>query len=231
MSPYSSHQNAAPINPLPPVVAALSVLIVGIEMILQLGDRQLIGGATSVGWRLEALNGWAFSPVLFDRMVETGSFPLRQMARFVTYSFVHLGFSHVLFVVVFLLALGKLVGEIFSAVALLAVFFGSAIMGALIYALVLDDPVALIGGYPAVYGLIGAYTFVMWTGLGVTGENQYRAFTLIGALLAIQLIFGLLFGGGLGWVAELAGFLTGFALSFAVSPGGWGQVMAKLRRR
>jgi membrane associated rhomboid family serine protease len=38
-------------------------------------------------------------------------------------------------------------------------------------------------------------------------------------------------GGGLEWVADLAGFATGFILSFAVSPGGWGRVRDKLRQR
>ncbi|MEY4697689.1 MAG: hypothetical protein RIT14_2117, partial [Pseudomonadota bacterium] len=39
------------------------------------------------------------------------------------------------------------------------------------------------------------------------------------------------FGGGYEWVADLAGFATGFALSFVVSPGGWRRVVAKLRQR
>lgn len=50
-------------------------------------------------------------------------------------------------------------------------------------------------------------------------------------LLGIQLLFGLFFGGGYEWVADLAGFATGFLLSFAVSPGGWARVKEKLRRR
>ncbi len=49
--------------------------------------------------------------------------------------------------------------------------------------------------------------------------------------MAIQFVFGMLFGGGYYWVAELAGFVAGFLLSFIVSPGGWGRVMQRLRRR
>jgi membrane associated rhomboid family serine protease len=58
-----------------------------------------------------------------------------------------------------------------------------------------------------------------------------RAFSLIGLLLAVQLIFGLLFGAGQQWVAEVAGFCTGFALSFVVSPGGWQRARARMRAR
>ncbi|MFN4131240.1 MAG: rhomboid family intramembrane serine protease, partial [Paracoccaceae bacterium] len=74
-------------------------------------------------------------------------------------------------------------------------------------------------------------TFPLWVKLAAAGANKYRAFTLIGFLLGIQLIFGLLFGGGYEWVADLTGFATGFALSFVVSPGGWGRVLEKVRQR
>ena len=44
-------------------------------------------------------------------------------------------------------------------------------------------------------------------------------------------VIGLIFGGGLDWVADLVGFVAGFGLSFLVSPGGWARVMNKLRQR
>ena len=89
----------------------------------------------------------------------------------------------------------------------------------------------LIGAYPGIYGLIGAFTFLIWTKLALVGANRLRAFSLIGMLLAIQLVFGLLFGGGWDWVAEVTGFATGFLLSFVVSPEGFRRVVAILRQR
>lgn len=89
----------------------------------------------------------------------------------------------------------------------------------------------LIGAYPAVYGLIGAFTFLLWVNLARVGANKYRAFSLIGALLFFQLVFGLLFGAGWDWVADITGFAAGFLLSFVVSPGGWARVMDKIRQR
>lgn len=231
MTPFGPDHTASPFNALPPVVVALALVIGAIELVFQLGGSGLAGGAAAVGWRLDALNAWAFSPRIMERMVETGSFDPRQLVRMVSYLFVHVGFTHVLFVLVFLLALGKLVGEAFSTPALLAVFFGAGIAGAAVYGLVPGVEMALIGGYPAVYGLIGAYTYILWTGLGAAGENRARAFTLIGFLLGIQLLFGLAFGGGSDWIADLAGFAAGFVLSFAVSPGGWRRVMDRTRRR
>ena len=222
--------NVAPVNPLPPIVVALSVALVAIELIFQAGARGF-GGADAVGWRIAAFNDYAFIPDLFERSLITGQWALGDMVRLVSYVFVHQGFGHLAFVLVFLLAMGKYVGELFHPAAMVVVFFGSAITGAVVYGLVLDDRIALIGGYPAVYGLIGAYSFVLWTGLGAMQQNRAKAFTMIGFLMAFQLVFGLLFGGGNYWVAELAGFFAGFLVSFVVSPGGWARVMEKLRQR
>ncbi|MEZ5797977.1 MAG: rhomboid family intramembrane serine protease [Paracoccaceae bacterium] len=140
-------------------------------------------------------------------------------------------FTAALFAVVLLLALGKMVGEVFRWWAVAVVFLGAAVVGAGVYTLVLQgNRVPLIGAYPAVYGLIGAFTFMIWVRQAATGGSQLRAFSLIGMLMGVQFVFGMLFGGGYYWVAELAGFAAGFLLSFVVSPGGWGRVVAKLRR-
>lgn len=223
--------NASPLNPLPPAVWVLALTIGGIELLFALGALGWVGGPGAVGWRIEAIQSHAFSAQILDWMISNRYFPLEHMARFVTYPFVHVSFTHTLFVVVFVLALGKMVGEIFSTWALFAVFFGAAIVGALAYGLVVSDATWLVGGYPAVYGLIGAFTFLLWVNLAAVGANKYRAFTLIAVLLSIQLLFGLLFGGTREWVADLAGFATGFFLSFVVSPGGWQHALDQLRQR
>jgi rhomboid protease GluP len=79
---------------------------------------------------------------------------------------------HAAFVVVFILAIGKMVAEVFSPIAFVAIFWVSAIFGALAYVVLLDSPFPLIGGYPGVYGLIGAFTFLMWVDAGMRGESQ-----------------------------------------------------------
>ena len=224
--------DASPFNALPPVVVALAVAIFGVEVVFMLAKAGFLG-TTRGGedWRIMALQRFAFSGELFDWMRETGRWPPEHVMRFVTYPFVHAAFTQMIFVVVFVLALGKMVGEVLSQAAVLAIFFASAIVGALAYALLLDDPRPLVGGFPAAYGLIGGYTFILWVGYGAVGANQFRAFTLIGFLLGIQLVFGLFFTVGNAWVAEVAGFLTGLALSPLLVPGGFGRILARLRDR
>ncbi len=225
----SQPDNNSPINPLPPVVVALFLLIAGVEVVFSLGARGLVGDASAIGWRVAALQKYAFSGEIFDWMLSSGVWPFEHVMRFVTYLFVHGNFTHAAFASVMLLALGKMVGEVFSAFATLAVFILSGIVGALAFALVLDNPAPLFGAYPGVYGLIGAFTFLLWTRLGQMGENQARAFSLIGFLVGLQLLFGLVFGGNQDWVADVAGFITGFVMSFFLIPGGWARIRSKIR--
>ena len=227
----SSDPNVSPINPIPPVVAALFLVIMGIEVVFYLASKGMIGGPEGVGWRLAALQTYAFSGDIFDWMWTQNRWPFEHVIRFVTYPFVHGGFSHALFAGVILLAMGKMVAEVFGQVAMLFVFVLSGIGGALAYAVLLNESMPLIGGFPPVYGLIGAFTYLLWRKLSTVGANQARAFTLIGFLMLFQLLFGLLFGTNKDWVADLAGFGVGFGISFFVSPGGWVRLRNRVRRQ
>ncbi|HKK97100.1 MAG TPA: rhomboid family intramembrane serine protease [Marivita sp.] len=223
--------NEPPLNPLPPVVLALFIVIVGIEAVFALGARGIIGGPSAVGWRIGTMEQFAFSSEIFAWMQASGRWPVEHLIRFISYPFVHAGFTHALFAGVMLLALGKMVGEAMGSFAVLAIFFVSASGGALVYAVTMADPTPLIGAFPAVYGLIGGFTYMLWLRLGQLGESQIRAFTLIGFLLGIQLIFGLLFGPSSEWVADIAGFAIGFGLSTVLVPGGWAKLLDRLRQR
>ena len=232
MYPDPRHQdgpNISPVNRLPPVVVALFVIIMAIEAMFSLGAQGVIGGPQAIGWRLGAMQGYAFSAEIFQWMLANNRWPPEHLLRFITYPFIHAGFAHALFAGVMVLALGKFVSEVFRGWAVLAVFFGASIGGALIYGVLAVSAVPLVGAFPGVYGLIGAFTYLLWLRLGLEGGPQIRAFTLIAFLMGIQLVFGILFGGSRDWIADLAGFAFGFALSFAVSPGGFARLRRKIR--
>ncbi len=226
--PYDYDPN--PVNPLPPVVIALFFAIFGVECMFALGEAGLIGGPAAVGWRLGAIRDYGFSGQAFDFMVENARPLSEHLIRFLTYSFLHGGFTAALFVGVILLAMGKLVGEVMGQGAVVVIFFSATILGAIVFGLVTDEA-WLIGGFPGVYGLIGGYTFLAWQQLAGTGMRQLGAFRLIGILMAIQLIFGIFFQVGYSWVAELSGFVVGFLVSPVLVKGGVARVLSRLRQR
>ncbi len=232
-----SDLTAPPLNPLPAVVWVLVLPMIAIELAVNAGENGVLGGAFGIGWRVQLMQLFGFSPDYLRSMIETGQYPLDGLWRLVTYPLVHVDVSHALFVVVILLALGKFVGEVYRWWALLATWLAATIMGALAYSAVPFAHSGLLGGYPGDYGLIGAYSFLLWVRLIGAGGNQIRAFQLIGFLLTLQVIIAVI---GVAWygvaqgttwdfVADIAGFAAGFLLAFVVSPGGWSRVLAKLR--
>ncbi len=225
-------EKVSPLNPVPWVVWALVLPMIALEVVLSAGEAGLVGGPNAIGWRSAAVQEMAYSPVFMRAMVEAHQYPLNGMWRLVSYPFVHLSVSHLLFVAVFLLALGKFVGEAFRWWAVLAIFVLSGAVGALVYTAVLPTiQTPLIGGWVPIYGLIGGFTFVLWHRLRNDGAKRWRAFSMIGMLLLFRLLLAPIAGWGWDVVAELAGFACGFLMSYIVSPGGAREVYARIRQR
>ncbi|MDO5659092.1 MAG: rhomboid family intramembrane serine protease [Paracoccus sp. (in: a-proteobacteria)] len=226
----------SPFNTLPAAVWLLAAPIIASEALFGLAGLGFISGAQGVGMRVNAVGMTAYLPEFGLRAWALGEFDMNLFQRMLTYPFIHGSFVHAAFVLVFTLALGKLVAEQFRPWAFVALFFGSAIGAAVIYTLAAGliggRAYPLIGGYPAVYGLVGAFTFILWVRLGMEHANRLRAFSLIGMLLLFQLVFGLLQGGGgYVWIADVSGFAVGFALSFVLIPGGFARAMRAIRHR
>lgn len=227
--------NAPPLNPVPWVVWLLALPMIAMEVVLQAGANGLVGGPEAIGWRVQAMQLLGFAPDYLRQMVAVGQYPADGLWRLISYPLVQQNLSQALFVVVILLALGKFVGDIYAWWAVLLTFFVASAVGALAYTAVPLAHAGLLGGYPGNYGLIGAYTFLLWVKLA--GNGQIRAFRLIGFFMVFQVgiaAIGVAFYGleqGTTWefVADLAGFAAGFALAFVVSPGGWARVLAKMR--
>ena len=213
--------NASPINPIPPIILALVFAIAIIEAAFQLGAAGFVGGPAAVGWRLTAFQNFGFFDPLFDWMRQNNALPPDGVYRFVTYPLLHISAMHAVFACVMLLAIGKFVAERFKSLSVLTIFALSSIIAAGFYSLVLDTRQPLLGAYPGIYGLLGAFTWILFMSYEKVGENRLKAFQLIALLLGLQLLFGAIGGnGGMEWVADLTGFVIGFLLSFALAPGG-----------
>mgnify|MGYP001148006275 CR=1 FL=1 len=231
---FDPNADKSPFNELPPVIVALAVIIGGIEIMMQLSSRGLIGGEAGISWRVDAIRTFAFYDPMFEYIRESHSYDPKLLSRFITYPFIHFSFTHATFAVVMVLAIGKAVAEVFHTVSVIILLIACSVIGATAYGLVDSSQYPLIGMYPAVYGLLGAFTWLLWLKAGATGESRLKAFRLIGFLLALQLFYRLSFGGGNDWVADLAGFVTGFLLSFVLAPDGRARIagwIEALRRR
>jgi membrane associated rhomboid family serine protease len=163
-------------------------------------------------------------------MIETNQYPLEHLARYVSFSFLHSSMINTAVACALFLAMGKMVGTAFSAVAVLVFFFASAAVGAVCYSLAMPEGGWLFGSFTGIYGLIGAYTFMIWVSLRVQNAPPGQAFYLIAILMAVQLGFGMILGDNNSWIADLTAFVTGFILSFFFVPGGFGSVLALFRR-
>lgn len=222
---------APPLSPfqrMPPLVVALAALMLGVEAVFQLGAAGLAGGPAAVGWRIEAMARFGVSAPLLERMWSAGRWDPAVLGRFASYPFIHVGAAHAVFGAVLLLALGKAVSERFSGAALAAILVVSALAGALVYGVAVEGPALLVGVYPAVYGLIGAWTWALWR--AGRGRERLLAFRLIAVLTGLRAALLLTVGGGMDWVADLGGFAAGFAVSFLLAPDG-GERLRRWRDR
>ena len=216
---------------LPWVVWVICLPMIALEIVLQAGELGIAGGPTAIGWRLQAVETLAFSPPMLREALSTGLWWDEVGKRALAYPLVHYGLIDTAFSVALTLALGKWVAEVMRPAFVLLVFLGASVGGALVYGVLPFTDLALIGGSPGVYGLVGGFTFALWSRLVVRNGPQQSAFVLIVMLMGMQILFRLLFQWQWDWIADLAGFAVGFRLSALLVPGGWQGAMRRLRRR
>ena len=67
----------------------------------------------------------------------------------------------------------------------------------------------------------------MWLTLERIGDNQFKAFQLIG----IMLVYSMVFGSTPTWIAEVSSFLIGLFIAPLLAPGGWMGFISRIRKR
>jgi membrane associated rhomboid family serine protease len=219
------------VNPLPWTVWVLVLPMILIEAVLSIGEAGLLGQATGAGWRSQAIRAFSVWPPYWVQQWDWGVYPLDLVRRFFTYSFVHADPSHLLFAAVIVMATGKFVGDAMRPSVLIVLFFGAAAGGGLIYAAFSGNSELLIGAYPGAYGLIGGLSHVLWQRSSGPLRDRLQSFRLIGALLVLQILFSLIFGGGTGWKSEVPAFVIGFLLTIGLDRIGLLKTLRRLRQR
>lgn len=227
---YDSRSVLNPISPLLLIIAAAALLV---ELVLQAGENNLIGGPEAHNWRALWLQAYGFFDPIFEQLRATGPRLLidnpELVLTFIAYPFLAYGLPQALIGAVVFLALGRAVSLRFSLWAALVLFGAGILAGALAYGFVSASNLRLVGMFSPSCALIGAYCWTEYRFRQVQGEPIWPAFRILFFLGILNIVQYLFFQPTDFWVAELAAFITGFALSYLVAPGAARRIVARLR--
>jgi len=227
---YDSQSVLNPISPFLLLIAAVAAMV---EIVLILGEADLIGGPQSHNWRAIWAQDFGFYDPIFEQFRETGIslfFAQPDLAHsFITYPFIHYNSPSALVGCVIFLAVGRAVSLRFSVWAALIIFFAGIITAALAYGLVSASGLRLLGLFQPSCALIGAYCWSEYRFRHVAGQPVWPAFRIVFFLAILNIVQYLFFQPTDFWVAELAAFLIGFGLSYLLAPGASRRLVAKLR--
>jgi membrane associated rhomboid family serine protease len=197
-----------------PIVWFLAGVFVAVEALLTLGDIGVL--APDLRWRMYEL--FAFWDIYFDARMSGQEVSNQLYWSFVTHAFFHGGALHLLMNTAVFVALGSHLGRAVGENAMLALFFGSAIGGALAFGLIADTGnsfVPMVGASGGLFGFLGAIKRWEWRYVSTHKLPKQRFWRTMGALALINVLLSIGFGGGPGvaWEAHLGGFVCGWAMA------------------
>ena len=208
-------------NPVSPVVVVLAAAMLGVELVLQAGEQRLFGAPGAEGWRLELIRNFGFHKAVFDHLRSGGVVEPKVIWPFLSYLFVGGGFLRVFISSVLVLAMGKMIADMFSTAAVLVLFVACGLAGAIAFGLFsAEGGFPLIGAFPVFYGFIGTYTWIRIYEALAKGESILSAFYPVMMFVILRSAFALMYGLSNSWTADLAGLITGFLLAYILAPDG-----------
>jgi membrane associated rhomboid family serine protease len=148
--------------------------------------------------------------------------PLPEPLTLLTYMFLHAGWAHLFFNMVFLWVFADNIEDAFGHFGFLLFYVLCGIAGAAVHALVYpQSPVPLIGASAAVSGVLGAYILLfprarMWVIFYLPIPFRIPAVLVLGLWFVLQLLN--VFApsnneAGIAWWAHIGGFVAGLVLT------------------
>ncbi|MCB1377546.1 MAG: rhomboid family intramembrane serine protease [Alphaproteobacteria bacterium] len=216
-----------------PVFNAPAVVLLSIAALAGIHALLAVAGED---WEIWAMYAFAFIPARFAGN-SFPSIPGSQVWSFLTYAFLHGGWTHLLFNCLWLLIFGTPVARFLGPLRFLVLCAVAAIAGAFASLLLHWGAVVIVvGASGAISGLLGAAIPIMYgkrvPGMGVhplsPGEllRNGKALGFMAIWLAITLLSGasgwtgnsFMDEGGIAWEAHIGGFLGGLATFYLL----WG---------
>ena len=218
-------------NPISPVVLVIVGIMAVIELGLQAGAHGWIGGVDAISWRNVMAQNFGLNPAVVEHILQGGTIEPKVIWPFFTYIFVARSFINFLIVAALILAMGKMIADRFSSIAVLILFISCTLVGAIVFGLSPhSNRFPMLGAYPVFYGFIGTYTWIGVADLRKAGKSILPAFAAVGMFLVFRGTMALVYGPSNSWTADLAGLLVGFGLAYLVAPDGKDRIKRWLRR-
>lgn len=193
-------------------LVGLIVLTALPELLLILADQGLIGSAR---WRPLAWQYGGFWAGLLHGW--RPNFEAQPVTMFVSYGFLHAGPGHMLGNVLTLIVIGPPLADRFGGRGLAAIWLASILGGAAVFGLLSQSAAPMVGASGAVFGLAGAWTWMLGHDLRATGRAPLRVAGQLSGIMVV--LVGLnaamwwLQNGLLAWETHLGGYLAGFAMA------------------
>ncbi len=193
-----------PNRPLPRALVALVLFMTATELVLQAGDLGIVGDGML---RFRVYAAGAFWASLFHGAEPL--FALQPITMFVSHALLHGGLLHLAMNAAILLGLGRMIGERYGDGAVLPLFLLSAIAGGIVFALINDSDIPMVGASGAVFGFLGVWTAWDWYRHRAYGLSTRPVAMRAVGLLLINILFYFGFGGMIAWEAHVGGYLAG----------------------
>jgi rhomboid protease GluP len=191
-----------------PVLSAILILCISVEVILALGD---VGVSGTGRLRATVFSLGSFRPELLHGA--DGVFPGQRVAMFLTYSVLHAGLAHLAVNMLTLLALGTSVLRRAGRWGFLEIYLAATLGGAVGYALIGAPDIPMVGASGALFGLAGA--LVGWDIADARTRRQslWPALRLVLLLVVLNVVLWVAADGRVAWQAHLGGGVAGMLIA------------------
>lgn len=183
------------------------------ELVLEGAGAGLWG---SPRWRDLAYSWAGFWPGLLHNWQP--NYPGQSLAMFITYGFVHQGFTHLLGNMLVLVWLGLPVVSRVGSGRFLMIYVLSMIGGGLGYALLSSGLTPMVGASGALFGLAGAWVAWEYVDRFTAGEMLWPVLRIVVLLAGLNLVSWWATGGQLAWQTHLGGFVAGWIAALLADP-------------
>ncbi len=198
---------------MPIPVFFLIIACCAIELVLQIGDRGVLGIPR---FRSLVYEYGGFWPGLLANW--RANFPGQEWTMFLSYGFLHAGLWHLALNMVTLWSLAGLVISRVGGWKFVAIYAASILGGGAGYGLLADTYRPMVGASGALFGLAGAILAWDYLDRFVLKDRLWPVARAALLLVALNIALYYAMGGVLAWEAHLGGFVVGWIAAMLIDP-------------